>query len=139
MPLNEPRPLTQEAGVLSRAAERDLKAYSLLSEHPDAPPATVCFHAQQYVEKAMKAVLVAYGVSFRPTHDLALLSNLLEQIPVSKPLSLEQIRLLAPFAVTFRYEDTDQLPAEVFSEVHSAIDAVRQWLKQFLTVPGQEK
>jgi HEPN domain-containing protein len=52
---NEPKPATAEARALLRAAERDSKTVELLLQHPDAPISSVCFHAQQYMEKAMKA------------------------------------------------------------------------------------
>ena len=33
----------------------------------------VCFHAQQCIEKYLKAVLQKYGVPFQKTHDLSVL------------------------------------------------------------------
>ncbi|MQM31684.1 MAG: hypothetical protein CRU78_14645 [Candidatus Accumulibacter phosphatis] len=38
--------------------------------HPDASLAATCFHAQQSVEKALKAVLTARGATFPRTHNL---------------------------------------------------------------------
>jgi HEPN domain-containing protein len=54
-----------------RVAERELAA---------EPPAfaAVCFHAQQAVEKAMKALLVDFGVDFPRTHDLKFLLDLIK-------------------------------------------------------------
>ncbi len=45
----------------------------------------VCFHAQQCIEKLMKALLIHLDVVPTKTHDLAFLSQLL--IPVSPNLS----------------------------------------------------
>lgn len=68
MPLNDPKPATLEAYALLRADERDWKTVELLLQHPDAPLSSVSFHAQQYLEKALKAVLVSNGVVFLPSH-----------------------------------------------------------------------
>ncbi len=53
-------------------AENDLKtAAHTLKLGRDCPTDTVCFHAQQCVEKYFKACLVLEGVDFPKTHDLA--------------------------------------------------------------------
>jgi HEPN domain-containing protein len=104
---NEPKPATAEARALLRAAGRDQKTVELLLQHPDAPISSVCFHAQQYMEKAMKAVLVSNAVIFRRTHDLEELADLLEQKEIDPPLPKDQLKRLNPFAVTIRYEDME--------------------------------
>jgi len=43
---------------------------------PDGPTDTVCFHAQQAVEKSLKAVLVCRQVPFPKTHNLIRLMDL---------------------------------------------------------------
>lgn len=76
---NEPKPPTPEARALLRAAEGDWITVELLLQHRDAPVASVGFHAQQYMEKVMKAVLVSNAVIFHRTHDLEELADLLER------------------------------------------------------------
>ena len=44
---------------------------------------TLCYHAQQAVEKSIKAMLVQYGIAFPRTHNLRIL---LELLPVSCPV-----------------------------------------------------
>ena len=51
-------------------AENDLKSAAHLIKVKDCPTDTVCFHAQQCVEKYLKALLVARGLEFPKTHDL---------------------------------------------------------------------
>jgi HEPN domain-containing protein len=62
-----------------------------------------CFHAQQCIEKYLKANLVEYGIAFSKTHDLSLLLDLnLPRQPlwaIFRPKLIE----LTSFAVTFRY------------------------------------
>ena len=76
MPPHEPKPVIPEAQALLRAASRDEKTIEVLLQHPDAPISSICFHAQQYLEKTMKAVMVSNAVIFRRTHDLKELADL---------------------------------------------------------------
>jgi len=123
----EPKPATAEAQALLRAAERDRKTVELLLQHPDAPVSSVCFHAQQYLEKAMKAVLVSNAVIFRRTHDLEQLADLLEQQGIELPLSKDQLKRLIPFAVTIRYEDTEITLADI-NTVAEMMEDARVWV-----------
>ena len=104
---NEPKRATPEAHALLRAAEGDWITVELLLQHRDAPVSSVGFHAQQYLEKVMKAVLVSNAVIFRRTHDLEELAELLEGQGIELPLPREQLRRLNPFAVAIRYEDME--------------------------------
>ena len=63
----------------------------------------ICFHAQQAVEKAMKAVLVFHQIDFPFTHDLEQLLVLLERKQIVLPGTLQEIGLLTPYAVETRY------------------------------------
>lgn len=62
-----------------------------------------CFHAQQCVEKYLKARLLKAGISFPKTHDLTYLLGLLKEI---EPLWISfenQFRALNDYAVEYRY------------------------------------
>jgi len=58
-------------------ADNDLRSGAYLLKIKDCPTDTVCFHAQQCVEKCLKALLVAHGTEFRKIHDLRELVTLL--------------------------------------------------------------
>src|SRR5438045_2052437 len=59
-------------------AENDLiTAAHTLKLRADCPTDTVCFHAQQCVEKYLKALLVLSSIPFAKTHDIEFLSTLL--------------------------------------------------------------
>jgi len=58
-------PQREEALRALRLADRDVAAFEVLSRHPEVPPAMACFHAQQAVEKSLKAVLFSRLVEFR--------------------------------------------------------------------------
>src|SRR5437763_4515004 len=59
-------------------AKNDLKtAIHTLTLGKDAPTDTVSFHAQQCIEKYLKALLVLRGIPFPKTHDIRLLTSLI--------------------------------------------------------------
>jgi HEPN domain-containing protein/predicted nucleotidyltransferase len=59
-------------------AENDLKAaVQILALKQEAPTDTVCFHAQQCIEKYLKTLLVFHAISFTKTHDLRVLMRLI--------------------------------------------------------------
>lgn len=98
-------PFIEEAERLLRLARRDFQAFAILDSHPEAPFASVCFHAQQCTEKALKAVLTARQVYFRYTHDLEELTRLLTGAGISLPLASIEFQRLTPSAVELRYDE----------------------------------
>ncbi len=97
-------PFIEEAKRLLRVAGRDYQAFTILPNHPEAELAPTCFHAQQAVEKALKAVLTIKHIDFRRTHDLEELANLIAE-GTALPFTPREFRRLNPFAVEFRYDD----------------------------------
>ena len=63
----------------------------------------VCYHAQQCVEKLMKAVLVHFGVVPPKVHDLLHLAKLLKDACPSWGWSKEDLRWLTRAGMAFRY------------------------------------
>jgi HEPN domain-containing protein len=54
-----------------KKAENDLiTAEHSLDIKPDPPTDTICFHAQQCIEKCLKAYLVEQEIEFEKTHAL---------------------------------------------------------------------
>jgi HEPN domain-containing protein len=98
-------PFIGEAKRLLRIAGRDYQTFTILRNHPEAELAPTCFHAQQAIEKALKAVLTIKHIDFRRTHDLEELANLLADIGITSPFAPREFRRLNPFAVEFRYDD----------------------------------
>ncbi len=93
-------------------ASRELQ----VSERPNYD--AVCFHAQQCIEKMMKAALIHHGVVPPRIHDLVQLNRLLTPHNKEWSWSVEELRLLTAAAVGYRYpgESADQDEAnEVFS------------------------
>ncbi|MBI2353569.1 MAG: HEPN domain-containing protein [Deltaproteobacteria bacterium] len=59
-------------------AENDRKAALALLSLEGTPSDSICFHAQQTVEKALKALLIYRSVKFQRTHDLDILLDVLD-------------------------------------------------------------
>ncbi|MCX5750377.1 MAG: HEPN domain-containing protein [Candidatus Saganbacteria bacterium] len=67
----------------------------------------IAFHCQQSIEKYLKALSICYRVEFPKTHDLLRLLLLIEKRDPFLSALKEDLRLLNPFAVGFRYPGDD--------------------------------
>lgn len=101
-----PARLVATATSPARVILRDLQTYRILAAHPDASMAATCFHAQQSVEKALKAVLTAHGATFPRTHNLEELGLLVTESGIGLPAPARDLRRLTPFAVNCDYQGT---------------------------------
>lgn len=88
--------------LLSRA-EDDHAAAAALLEVGTVSDAIVGFHAQQAVEKALKAVLASRAAEFPFTHNIGLLMQLCDDAGVELPASLDDADVLKPYGVALRY------------------------------------
>jgi len=95
------KPLTlewiQKAEGDFASAQRELRARKI----PNYDAA--CFHAQQCIEKYLKARLQEADIPFGKSHDLALLLDLALPIEPLWDTLRPQCRILNAFAVEFRY------------------------------------
>lgn len=66
---------------------------------------TVCFHAQQAAEKALRAYLAAHNIEFPFTHNLARLLVLCETVDPHFRSLAAAANLPTPFAVVLRYDN----------------------------------
>lgn len=107
-------------------ADRDIKVFRKLVNDPDIDDEAVGFHAQQAVEKCMKAVLALQQIEFRKTHDLRALIDLLEEHGLTRPPLLDAIKRLNPFAVVLRY-DFIELGALDREQAQDVVSSVRRW------------
>ena len=73
----------------------------------------IAFHCQQCVEKYLKAILTLHEIEFPKQHDLEeLLVLLLKKDPLLAVLR-NKLKLLTPFAVSFRYPGEEITKDEV--------------------------
>jgi len=114
------------ARVLLARALDDETLVRKVSPDTDIADAIVGFHAQQAVEKLIKAVLAAYGVAFMKSHALSYLIGLVEENEIEAPEELSEADVLSPWAVEFRYEG-DEPPALDRSAALVLVEQVRMW------------
>lgn len=66
----------------------------------------VCFHAQQCVEKSMKAVLVLHGITPRKTHDLPSLAAEIVSVVPDYLSNVVELREITNLGIRVRYPET---------------------------------
>jgi HEPN domain-containing protein len=94
-------------------ARRDLKALHGMSDSGIFAAEIFGFHAQQAVEKAVKAWLSLLGVNIPRTHDLDGLFALVQERGEIVPSEFESLVDLSDFAVQYRYEAFPDLEGEL--------------------------
>jgi HEPN domain-containing protein len=119
-------------------ADLDLTAAEILLRNSARLQPVVAFHAQQAVEKYLKAVLIRHQVYFPKTHDIGTVLDLVAVCAPATAAALQDATLLTPFGVEVRYPgDTPELmPGEETRAVEiarRARDAVNDLLRAYLS------
>jgi HEPN domain-containing protein len=112
-------------------AEQDELVLLKLLDDADIHDGTLGFHAQQAVEKRLKAVLSLREVEYRWTHSLAYLTTLLDSNGIMPPACRDEIEDLTPWASRARYEDTSEGALDR-DTLLGLIRAVRQWSEELI-------
>ena len=90
------------AGMLLRAAERDIEALRVMNRAKGIPDEIFGFHVQQATEKLLKAWIALLGESYPLTHNIeTLLALLAERDNATEPF--RDLTVYTPYAVEFRY------------------------------------
>ena len=84
-------------------AKSDLGTITLLLEGP-GPYDTACFHAQQAIEKALKAFLAFRALAIPRTHDLEEIQRLCMEIRPPPDLRGFDLTYMTTYAVAMRYD-----------------------------------
>jgi HEPN domain-containing protein len=123
-----PRDGRDLARVLLDRADDDITLVRHVADDAEIADAIIGFHAQQAVEKALKAVLAAREIEFAKTHALGYLIGLVEANAIEAPAAVLNAGELSPWAVDFRYE-TDDEPALDRQATLALIDEIRAWAR----------
>jgi HEPN domain-containing protein len=94
----------ERAELLLRKAAQDEYVLQRLSPDPLCPDEPLGFHAQQAVEKMIKAVLASASLRYPFTHDLVDLIDMIRDHGLPFPEELEEVRV---FAAELRYGDPE--------------------------------
>lgn len=113
-------------GDLLALAREDLASAEALDKAERVSDAPVGFHAQQAVEKALKAAIANRDQEFPFTHDLGLLMQLCDDAGLELPASLTEADRLTPYAAAIRYGLGDPGAVATQDALHWATVAI-EW------------
>jgi len=114
-----------------RYARSDL-ALSKQSAAPGVLRETLCFHAQQAVEKSVKAVLIHFGVAFPKVHSIERLIDLLPP-GVARTDDLVAAGQLTAYATIFRYPgEHEPVTEEQYRQAVRLAEAGVVWAQEHL-------
>lgn len=130
---------------VSKAEHDFINAKNTLNLEKDCPYDTACFHAQQAIEKYMKALLCHFQIEFPKTHDVR---ELLSLIPADASAKIRQADWdrFSNYAVAARYpafgdepsrEETqeallvaEQVKVDVLKLIHEGIERKTEFLRK---------
>ena len=97
----------EHARLLLEMAGKDFRALQGMMDTEVFADSIFSFHAQQAVEKVLKAWCSLKGIRYPRTHDIERLFQLLEASGTEVPKDFISLAGLTDFAVQYRYESTD--------------------------------
>ena len=118
--------------LLLKAAEDE--ASIQIDELPDGP---FGFHAQQAVEKLIKALLSQLSVAFDYTHNISKLAQQLDDIGEKLPVGPVAYTELNKFAVVYRYDSIPDLEIPDRPAVIETVRLIREYVPaRIAALPG---
>jgi HEPN domain-containing protein len=129
MPPDHGRPGDPRAWL--RHASSDL-ALARVAPPVDVMLESLCYHAQQAAEKALKAVLLLHAIPAPRTHSIR---TLLDSLPseVVVPQDVERAAALTAYAIAARYPgDLEPIEEDEYREAVRLAAAVVAWAGGFL-------
>ena len=109
-----------------KKADLDLQAARLLCAGELDDYFVSGFHAQQAVEKYIKAFLVRYQIEFPKTHDIGRLRQLVARQDATLAKRLERADVLTPYGVDMRYPEEFEVVSQ--KQAEQAV-ALAEWVK----------
>jgi HEPN domain-containing protein len=116
-------------------ARSDLASARILRANPDVLPEQAGFHAQQSVEQAVKAVLLARNVDIPYTHDLGNLVDEVTSRGMAVPTEVTEAKALTRFAVEMRYPNPDEVTEAEIDDAIRIAEATLAWAIPLVPVP----
>lgn len=117
----------KNAARMLKMAKKDFKALENMTDESLFDIEIFGFHAQQTVEKILKAWLSSIGIKYEKTHDLQILFSLLRDNNQYVPHDLEDLENLTDFAVNFRYDIFENLDASF--DRNELVNKIRQLME----------
>ena len=121
------------AALLARKAHADATAARELAGNSEITDEIVGFHAQQAIEKWLKAVMANCGLEEVRIHDIGRLVELLEKEGAELPEVRDKLDELTIYAVPLRYDELlDAEPLDRDATV-AMVDEVGRWAEAQLS------
>ncbi|MEJ2083976.1 MAG: HEPN domain-containing protein, partial [Acidobacteriota bacterium] len=118
------------ADRLLHSAENDFRALSGMTDPEVFTDEIFGFHAQQALEKSLKAWIALLGSEYPKTHDLSFLLSTLQRLG-EEVEGFQDLIDFNPYAVQFRYEAYDEVGNPV--DRNQVIQRVKQVLNEVKT------
>ncbi len=110
---------------------RKARSHRIVLNHVGLDPTfadmIVGFHAQQAIEKLIKAVLSDSQIAYPRVNDLDRLIQLLEAEQITQPPGAQQLGSLTPWATHLRYEDPPKPISLDRPATVTLVDNVADW------------
>jgi HEPN domain-containing protein len=100
-------------------AEHDIESARYLLTSPSPLFDVAIYHTQQCAEKTLKAFLAYHRQVINKTHNLKMLAETCAEIDETFHTIIDDCIFLNPFAILYRYPDSDDMPDK--DEVVTAI------------------
>lgn len=113
---------------IEKAEDNYLSALTLMRSRTHPVPDVVCNQCQQCIEKYQKAFLVRHRVSFRKTHDLVQLEDLIATVDADIRLVHAHLTRLNPYGIDVRYPGLQATIADA-REAVAAMKVVRHLVR----------
>jgi len=133
-----PRSGDDLAQLLMEKAAGDEKILFRLIDEEDIPDDGLGFHAQQAVEKMLKAVLAHNEVVYERTHNIAYLLKLLTDADIATPDGASDLPNLSPWAAELRYgRQPEAVPGR--REMRTLVEQVKVWADTQVAVASEAR
>ncbi len=122
----------EKAATLLRKARQDEYLLDAVISNSRVADEIFGFHAQQAVEKGLKALLSHSGVLYKFTHNLRDLMELLEKNGQTLPKEFFDMDRLTPYGTLARYEEGDPATPLDRKNTRELVKTFLSWVEQSL-------
>lgn len=126
-----PSPPPDNRRAYTQLLLRKARSHRIVLDHVGLDPTVadmiVGFHAQQAIEKLIKAVLSDSQIAYPRVNDLDRLLHLLEAEQITQPPGAQQLGSLTPWATHLRYADPPEPISLDRPATITLVDDVADW------------
>jgi HEPN domain-containing protein len=116
----------EHAKKFLKIAGNDLEAFKILASAEGFESSITGFHAQQAIEKYLKAILFFHRIPFRKTHNLNDLMQLVKTVVKDIPFNTNDLEVLNPYAVLLRYDEIVESEFDI-PKAQELIESIKVW------------